>query len=138
MKKRLTRYLIWLGLALAVLMPFWNFFRAVSHEWFTNPMFSFGVLIPLISLYLVSVELSANRDLQMQWSYWGLPLILVGCVLHVMATLSGILLLSGVALTVVLIGMVAFLWGGKQAKLLTPPLSLLMFMVPWPPYTIGN
>ncbi len=129
---------MWAGLALLVLAPFFDLFRATSREWFSNPTFSYGALIPLIVAYFIWQRRAQLTSMPVHGSLLGLLLLIVGCLIHLMGTLSGIMLVSAVGFTIVLIGAVAFLFGKAQARVVGLTLCLLMFMVPWPTYTIGE
>lgn len=126
------------ALVLIGFASFFEFFRALAGQWVGDPIFSYGILIPLISGFMIwqkSRELSALE--RRPWNP-GLIVVIIGCVLQVMGTLSGILLVSGVALITILIGLVVFLWGKKHLRLTWSPLVFLILMVPWPSYTMGE
>lgn len=136
--KTATRQLLWFSLVFALCLPFLVFFRALAREWWTDPNFSFGALIPLISVFLLWIKRDELARLTPAPWLPGIGLVAAGCAVHVMGTLSGVLLVSGVGFITVLFGLSLFLWGKAHTKELALPLAFLIFMVPWPTYTIGS
>ena len=134
----LARYLPLAGVVLAVSFPFYSFFLNASYEWIHNPSFSHGICIPFITAWLLYERREKFSRLDIAPSLAGLAPIIVGCVLHVMGTLSGILMVSGVGLMLTLLGAVALIWGPLFAKRAIAPISLLLWMVPWPSYMLGG
>jgi len=127
----------WAVLVLALALAFLSFFKAVAQEWFQNEIFSYGILIPAVSGYLIWQRRAILAQREVRPSHWGLGLAIIGCGLRVMGELGGIQLVSGAALILVLIGGVVYLRGSVHARVVAWPLAFLILMVPWPSYTLG-
>lgn len=138
MGKGLLRRVLWIGLVAVLISVFWAFFREVSVEWFRSPVFSYGVAVAPICAFLIWQRRSKLAALRREPWNAGLAVVVVGGVLQAMGSLSGVLLVSGMALVVVLMGITAFLWGKAHARNVALPLAFLIFMVPWPSYVVGN
>lgn len=133
--RKLLKHIPVVGLGTLLFAPF---LRVVVNHWLHDAIFSHGMLIPLISAYLIWQKRAELAGLRVEpWSP-GLGLVVLGCILNVMGTLSGILLVSGMGLSAVLIGITGFLWGKEPARKLAAPLAFLVFMVPWPSYTMAS
>lgn len=127
-----------LGLLGGIVALFWEFLVQTTVGWFSSSVFSYGVLIPAISAYLIWREWPRIKALEAKPWNLGLAGVLAGCALAVMGTLSGILLVSGVGLVAVLIGCTGFVWGSARARAIVGPVAFLAFMVPWPSYAMGS
>ena len=128
----------WPVLALAALLPFGSFIAILWRSWLSEPEFSYGILIPLITAYLLwSRRLDLEREKNLGQSY-GIGLVLAGCGLQIIGSLSGTLLISGIALVLSLCGIVLYLWGARCLRIALVPLLLLILMVPVPSYAVGQ
>jgi len=129
---------LWTALSAALFLQYFAFAKAVSRIWFTDPQFSYGVLIPAISVYLIWLRRAKFQ--QAAKSTWapGFAIALLGCSLRVLASLSGTLVFSGIALTISLVGISGFLWGRQCMRILAVPLGFLVMMVPLPSYLLGQ
>src|SRR5271166_2569116 len=129
-----------LGGVLAVMgaLSFGVFFRMLFQNWIHNEEFSYGLLIPPIVAYLLWKRKDRlSTALVSSWTP-GFLITGIGCGLQILATRSGTLLLSGIALVTLLIGITGFLWGLDILKICAGPLVLLILMVPLPSYTVGE
>jgi exosortase len=129
---------LWILLLVALLLPYGAFLKTLLAVWFSDPEASYGTLIPALAAYL----LWARRDRlkQQKKTYWlvGFGIVLVSCVLQIVASVNGTILLSGLAFAATLIGMVGFLWGRQCSRIVLGPLMLLVIMVPLPSYAAGE
>jgi exosortase len=129
-----------LGSILAVLatLSFGGFFRILFQDWIHNEQFSYGILIPPIVGYLIWKRKNKLRAAFLSWWTPGFLITGIGCGLQIVASRSGTLLLSGIALVAMLIGITGFLWGLDILKICAGPLALLILMVPLPSYAVGQ
>ena len=125
--------------AAALVIAFVDFFKTLSASWFTDPEFSYGILIPFIAVYLLWDRRSLWSSAGAGTSHpGGLALTIAGCGLHIIGSLSGTLVLSGLGLTITTMGVVLYLWGLDHLRIAGPPLILLVLMVPVPSYAVGE
>ncbi len=108
-------------------------------RWFArDSYYSHGILIPLVSGFLVwqmRAELAAIRPKR---SAWGMPLIIGGLIVHLVSSLFRVYFTSGFSLLVVLSGLVLFFYGSKTFRKVLFPICFLVFMVPFPLVVIAN
>lgn len=102
----------------------------VSH-WWNNEMYSYGFLIPPISLYLAWSRRHALARSGSGPAYaTGAVTLTVGLLMYVAGHAGGVLALQEVSLVVTLAASVLLLWGWAGLKALGLPVSYLILMVP--------
>jgi exosortase len=122
------------------LLSFTPFMKVLAETWISDTEFSYGMLIPVIVVYLIwrrrdEFELKGAPRIP---SFLSFVLVVAGCALQIVASLNGTLLISGAAFSVTLIGIFGFLCGRHCLKVLAMPLSFLVLMVPLPSYVLGT
>ena len=122
------------GLVAAILLAFEGFLRALGSVWWSNTEFSYGALVPLLIGYLIWKRWPTLQKIEKTTWRPAIAGVIAGCGLQVLASFSGTLVLSALALTLTLISSVAFLWGRKITQVLWLPLSLTVLMAPVPTY----
>ncbi len=107
-------------------------------RWYAQEEYSYGYLIPLISLYLAWNRRGELAALEGRGRWWGFAIFLGGVLLCLVGLLSTIRLISQYSLIVILAGLVGARWGLGGIRLLWAPLLFLIFMVPLPPFLYNN
>jgi EpsI family protein len=131
------RLLVALALAGAVMATELGAIRNLLRLWDTSPMYSYGYLVPAISLFLAY----ATRD-----RYLGRPVrpapVAGGLVfaawagLLLLGRVSGIILLEQIALVVAAAGIVLVVWGLARLRAVWFAVAYLLLMVPiWDVFT---
>jgi len=123
-------------LALALLAAALLFAQAIQQlysVWNLQPEYSYGILIPILSVFLIWRDRQSLRGLPLTGSWYGLPLIVAGLVLRVIGQFGTMPALVHYALLLVLYGLVLSLTGPVLFRRLLMPLLILVFMVPLPP-----
>jgi exosortase D (VPLPA-CTERM-specific) len=123
-------------LALAVVAAVLLFAQAIQQLytiWNLQPEYSYGILIPILSIFLIWRERHTLQGLPLTGSWHGLPLIAAGLALRVIGQLGTLPALVHYALLLVLYGLVLSLTGPAIFRRLLMPLLILVFMVPLPP-----
>lgn len=106
--------------------------RELAIDWGSNDNYSHGYFILPLSLYMIY---SSRRDLAntpIHPSNLGLPLLLCGLSLFIVAKIGAEFFLQRSSLIVVLAGLVLFLLGWNFLKALLAPILYLLFMIPLP------
>lgn len=106
--------------------------------WNAQPEYSYGILIPFLSLFLIWRERERLRGLPFTGSWYGLLLIAAGLALRLIGQLSTMPALVHYALLIALYGLVLSLTGPVLFRRLLMPLFILVFMVPLPPVLSGQ
>ena len=123
-----------LALAFAgALLLFASAIEQLYSIWNAQPEYSYGILIPVLSIYLIWRQRDELRGLPFTGSWWGLALIALGLALRLIGALSTMPALVHYALLLVLFGLVLSLAGPVVFRRLLMPLFILIFMVPLPP-----
>gem|GEM_PF-282150 len=105
--------------------------RALVRFWWNNDTYSYGFVIPWISLYLVWVRRKRLTAIPVLPNpLWGLPICLGGIVLLVLGKAGGINVLQELSLLVTLLGIVLLLLGHRILRSIWFPLAYLFLMVP--------
>jgi exosortase D (VPLPA-CTERM-specific) len=124
-------------LALALLAASLLFAQGIQQLysiWNAQPEYSYGILIPILSVFLAWRERHTLQGLPVTGSWYGLPLIAAGLALRVVGQLGTLHALVHYALLLVLYGLVLALTGPAIFRRLLTPLLILIFMVPLPPF----
>jgi len=132
-----TAWMIWCTLSCALFVLFGAFLSNLWRAWLEDPEFSHGILIPFIVSYLIWTRRERLRNQRIDQP-GGLVLVLAGCSLHVLGSLTGTLLFSGAAFALTVMGIVLYLWGPNHLRIVAAPVALLMLMVPLPSYFLGH
>ena len=136
--RRTVDLALWTLVGSLFLAQYFAFVRSLLHIWRTDAEFSYGVLIPGIVAYLIWLRRERLQKLAKEVWPSGLAIVLVGCGLQVLASISGSLFFSGLALTTSLMGVTGFIWGRQLLRIIAIPLGFLVLMVPLPSYVLGQ
>jgi exosortase len=120
------------GLAILVAFLYRDIFVALVRQWWTDPDFSHGFLVPLISGFLVWQRKRAVELLPLKPSWWGLAVIVAAVGLLLVGVFGAELFLSRSSFIFLLAGMTIFFLGGAQFRKLLFPWAVLFLMVPIP------
>jgi exosortase len=130
--------LLWVALIASVSLPFLDFFRELFRDWMSDVTFSYGVMIPFVAAALIWKQRHDLAQASAPACPSALLILLVGSSLRIMGSRSGILLISGLALSLIMVGVAGLLWGRFVMKKLALPLAYLLLMVPLPSYLLGS
>jgi len=108
-------------------------------RWFArDSYYSHGILIPFVTLVLIWQMRDELAQIKKTPSAWGMPLIIVGMLMHAFGSLMRVYFISGFSMLVVLIGFIHFFYGSAVFKKILFPILFLGFMIPVPLYIITN
>lgn len=118
--------------AAAFLFCFARVLEAVAHQWWASDAYSYGVLVPVISLYMLWLSRArlAGTASRPSWPL-GLGLLAAGLVLHVAGDVGALLAAQEIAVVVCLVGAVALALGPSVLRVVWPPLAYLLLMFPF-------
>jgi EpsI family protein len=131
-KQRIAKHWSWIVLGwilLLLVVLYWRVMRAFVQIWWTDEETSYGLLVPLISIYLIWQK---RKQLVWTGSALGLGsgLISLAGILLMAGTFGAVAVLGPLSLIVMAAGLVLCLWGWKGARALAFPLGYLFFMLP--------
>ena len=124
----------WRAVVLVVLMGwlYASILARLVHQWWTDPNFSHGFLVPAFSLFLVWQDRSRLESIRRTPSLWGLPIILFSLCMLLLGVFGAELFLSRVSLVVLIGGIILFFLGWEMLQAVVFPLLFLVLMVPIP------
>jgi exosortase len=105
---------------------------ALVTDWFADPDYSHGFLVPILSGYFVWQRRQTLATLAVQPCCWGLAVLLIGVCSLLLGTIAAELFLMRASMLVVLAGLVLSLLGWPYLRVLRFPLAFLLFMIPLP------
>ena len=94
--------------------------------------YSYGLLLPLVSAYVIYLKWPRIRHYQWEPSWWGAPLVILGFSLLFLAKLVADPYTPPLSFTVVVSGLLVLLGGWGIIGILWFPLLLLILMLPLP------
>jgi exosortase D (VPLPA-CTERM-specific) len=124
------------GLA-AIAVMFRNTFPLIWHHW-QREEYSYGYLIPPISLFLLWQRRRQLQQLPFTGSWAGVLLALAGMGIYAISVLGALALIDAYALVIVLMGAVLAVMGWRAFRVALPPLALLFLMIPLPTFLFNN
>jgi len=124
----------WAGAALAVLIGllYKDIFTALVKQWWDDPDFSHGFVVPLICAYLVWQRKDIVERLPLRPSWWGFAVMLGSVGILLLGIFGAELFLSRSSFIFLLAGLVIFFAGWAQFRALIFPWAFLFLMVPIP------
>lgn len=129
-----TRTLVWgwgILLSFAVLFAYGKVFAAMIIQWWSDDMYSYGFLIPVISFYLIWVRRSSLRHIQPTPDYLaGSGILLLGLVMLIAGQAGGLLAMQELSLIPTIVGVVFLLLGRRFLRAIWMPIAYLLLMIP--------
>jgi exosortase len=117
----------YVALALALTVLVWPLAAHAIEVWSTDEEFTYGFLIPPIALSILWLQRHSLSRAIGKGSNGGLAVVAAAIVVMVVSRRTGIHNLAGLALTPLLIGIAAYLWGWKAARVAAFPSAFLIF-----------
>jgi len=125
-KTHLLFLVIAIGAAYASVIP------AMVEDWYNDPNYSHGFLVPVISAYFLSQNWSELKLTPLRPSNIGLLVIIGGLLLLVLGHVGTEYFTMRASLVVLLVGIVLYWFGWGILRLASLPIAFLIFMVPLP------
>ena len=100
--------------------------------------YSHGLLVPFITVYLIWRKKEELKNLDWEYSPWGIAIIIFSLLIHFISTLFDVFFLSGFSMLFLVFGISLFLFGKKITGKILFPLSFLFFMFPLPLEVINS
>jgi exosortase D (VPLPA-CTERM-specific) len=129
---RLALYGLLAVAAIAAVVPFAGMLAGLYNIWSLDPEYSHGIVIPLISAFLIWRRRAELRELPFTGSWTGLLLIAAGLGLRVLGGATTMYTLEHYGFLLVLYGLVLALTGPVIFRRLWMPLLILIFAIPLP------
>ena len=141
-----TRYLKfsaagWALLAIIAGLAGFLYYDALSTmvEWWSNrEEYSHGFLIPVITAYLVWQRSDRLREMEFTGAWQGVVLALIGLLMYLIGELATIYTVIQYGFVVFVLGVAWAFLGTAAFRIISVPLCLLFFMVPFPNFIYNN
>ncbi|MBI4799015.1 MAG: exosortase/archaeosortase family protein [Desulfarculus sp.] len=117
------------GLLLWIYVPH---LASMAKNWWTDPNYSHGFMVPLVSAWLVWRERESLLALPQGPCAWGLLVLAAGLLVLLVGQLAQEFFLRRISLLPVLWGLLLTYWGWAWARRLLFPVAYLVLMVPLP------
>ena len=101
-------------------------------DWWTDPNYSHGFLVPLISGYLIWSRRSELVLLEKRSNLAGLVVVMLGLVMFVLGTAAAEYFTARLSFVISLFGLIWYLYGNQYIKKVWFALFFLCFMIPIP------
>ncbi len=122
-----------MGALLALLLwTYWPILPGLVAQWWNEPDYSHGFLIPIISLGFVWFRRNQLASIEIQPGYSGLLVMSMALMLYVAGNVGADLFLQRISLILMLSGILVFMAGWSMFKALLFPLGYLLLAVPLP------
>ena len=104
----------------------------MAQQLWSDPNYGHGFLVPVFAAYILWRARSRMREVTIQSSNWGLPIMLSAIGLLILGTLGSEHFTARISLLFLLGGIVVFLFGWHVFRSVAFPIGYLVFMIPMP------
>lgn len=111
---------------------YWPVLAGLIAQWYLDPNYSHGFLIPVMSVYFVWERRLILARMTPRPTWWGLGIVLFGLLMLTIGQIGAELFLQRFSLVVVIAGLVLLILGRDALGVLSFPIAFLIFMVPIP------
>lgn len=120
------------AIATLILLIYARTLLGLFEDWWNDPSFSQGLLIPPFALYFAWLDRKQIFDLPPTPTMRGLWAVVGGCLVYLIGKLGAEFFLQRISLMIVLTGLIWTWWGKARLTRLAFPLILLATMIPLP------
>ena len=129
----LRPYAVFLGLlAVLVLVLYWPVLKGLVADWWDDPDYSHGFLVPVFSGIVIWLERNRYRMIPLQPTKFGLAVMLAAIALLLVGTLGADVFSTRISICVLLAGILLYLCGWKTLRALAFPLWYFTLAIPLP------
>jgi len=111
---------------------YYKILYSLGTQWYADPDYSHGFLVPLLSGYFVWERREKLRSLPAAPSPWGIILLGGGLLMLLIGSAGSELYMQRTSIIVVIAGLVLLMLGREFLRVLLFPIAFLFFMVPLP------
>jgi exosortase len=129
--KKFNLILISLVAVVFVFVFYHTIIRLIA-DWSSDPNFSHGFLIPIVSIYMMWAKKEAFSGIPIKPSWIGFFIILIGMLFHITGSIGSEFFFMRISIIITIAGIIIFLFGIHVFKLCLIPILYLIFMIPIP------
>lgn len=127
-----TRHRRLLVLVSAVILLYAPVISGLARQWYKDPSYSHGFIVPIFSGYLSWKNRYRLATLDLRPDLSGILIVLGALALLILGSLGAELFVTRISLPVTILGLIVYFCGWACARALAFPLAFLVFMVPLP------
>jgi exosortase len=120
------------ALVAALAWTYWLIIPGLVAQWWNEPEYSHGFLVPIVSGYLAWSKRDVLRATPVGPGYWGLGLMAFALVVYITGNVGADLFLQRVSLILMVAGGLLYVTGWAMLRALLFPLAFLLLMIPLP------
>jgi exosortase len=102
------------------------------HQWWSDPDYSHGFLVPLLSAYLIWQRRDKLAEIARRPSNWGVGVVVGSLGLLFLGSLGAELFLTRISIVITICGLVVYFSGWRLLRAMAFPLAFLLFAIPLP------
>ncbi len=121
-----------------LLLLYWEVFWALGGDWYNDPDYSHGFLVPFLSGYFIWERWDALKKQVISPSFWGVALLGIGLFSLVVGLVGAELYVQRMSFLVVVAGLVLLFGGWGLLWSLSLPIAFLIFMIPLPAIVVNT
>jgi exosortase len=124
----------WQGLLLVAVLAvlYAPVIRLLVWQWYNDPDYGHGFLVPLLSAYLIWARRDKLRQIPRLPSAWGMVVVLFSLGLLFLGSLGAENSLSRLSILCTICGLIVYFAGWALLRAMTFPLGFLLFAIPFP------
>lgn len=103
-------------------------------QWIGSAEYSHGILVPLVSLFLIWQSRHRIAAAGITGSWWGMAIVVTGLLLYLVGEFATLYVLQHLSLWIVLVGLVIGAIGLKASRAIIFPLGYLLASIPLPTF----
>ena len=119
-------------LAAAFVLIYYHAFVTLVSDWYNDPNFSHGFLIPFVAIYMAWHKKDTLNAIEKKPSSWGIAVIIFGMICFLAGTIGSELFVMRSSMIITIAGMVIYLFGVKTFRAVLIPIFYLILMIPLP------
>jgi len=119
-------------LSALVLVLYGRVLGNMAQQWWSDPNYGHGFLVPVFAAYILWHERSRRREVPIRTSNWGLPIMLFAIGLLILGTLGSEHFTARISMLILISGIIVFLVGWQALRSVAFPMGYLVFMIPLP------
>ena len=137
-RHRLIDWIAFAALCALLIVTFNDGLRYMVQVWSAREEYSYGYLIPFITLFLIWQKKEALERIPFTGSWLGVGIVASGVFMLVLGNLSTLYVIGQYALLIVLSGLVLSFTGARGFRVMLVPLFVLAFMIPLPDFLLTS
>lgn len=126
------RLLLTAALVVALAWAYWLVIPGLVAQWWDQPEYSHGFLVPPVAGYLVWSKRHELGATTVQPGYWGLALMAFALLVYVTGNVGADLFLQRLSLVLMIAGAALYVTGWPMLRTVLFPLAFLLLMIPLP------